>query len=79
MGQAERTVSGRYLDDLITLLDEERNTRHRAQRTELELALMALRDQASSGGASQRTVGLITAVQVILALHAMPVGVGALQ
>ncbi|MCJ2079721.1 hypothetical protein [Methylobacterium sp. J-090] len=79
MELAERTVSGRYLDDLIALLDKERDTRHRAQRTELELALIALRDKASSGGASERTVGLICAVQVMLALHAMPVGVGPLQ
>lgn len=79
MGQAERTVSGRYLDDLIALLDEERDTRHRTQRTERELALIALRDKASSGGASERTVGLIHAVQVMLALHSMTVGVSALQ
>ncbi|APX85918.1 hypothetical protein BV511_15135 [Methylorubrum extorquens] len=79
MGQAERTVSGRYLDDLIALLDQERDTRRRAQRTELELALIALRDKASSGGASERTVGLIHTVQVMLALRAMPVCVGALQ
>ncbi|MCJ2039772.1 hypothetical protein MKK64_00400 [Methylobacterium sp. E-025] len=79
MEKAQRTASGRYLDDLIALLDQERDTRHRAQRTELELALIALRDKASSGGASERTVGLIRAVQVMLALQAMPIGVDALQ
>lgn len=79
MEKAQRTVSGRYLDDLIALLDQERDTRHRAQRTELELSLIALRDKASSGRASKRTVDLICAVQVMLALQAMPVGVGALQ
>ncbi|MCJ2131010.1 hypothetical protein [Methylobacterium sp. E-045] len=79
MEQAQRTASGRYLDELIALLDEERDTRHRAQRTELEIALIALRDKAASGGASERTVGLINTVQVMLALHAMPVGMGAMQ
>jgi len=79
MGQAERTISARCLDDLIVLLDRERETRHLVQRTELEIALIVLRNKASNGGASQRTVSLIQAVQVMLALHAMPVGSGGVQ
>lgn len=79
MRRAERTASGRYLGDLIVLLDRERETRDGTQRAELEIALSLLRDRASRGGASERTVGLIRAVQVVLALHAMPAGSGALQ
>lgn len=79
MGHAERTATRRYLDDLISLLDREEETRGSAQRADLEIALAVLRDEAFRGGASERTVSLIQAVQVALAFQTMPRDADALQ
>ena len=76
MRKAQQVITYRYLDDLILLLDEERETRDCAQRPELA-AMGSLRKEAFDGGATERTVGLIAAAEVMVALHALPVGPGA--
>ncbi|MCJ2107340.1 hypothetical protein MKK70_18510 [Methylobacterium sp. E-041] len=79
MRQAESTASARYLGDLIAILDQERATRDVIELVKLEIALSTLRDRASRGGASERTVDLIQAVQIVLAFRAMPLGAGVLH
>ena len=79
MRSVQRAVTCRYLDELIALLNEERETRGCARRPELAFSMRALRDEAFRGGASDRTVGLIHAAEVVLALHEMPMGSHALQ
>ncbi len=75
----QRVITCRYLDELIALLDEERETRACSRRPALASALDTLRKEAFHGGASDRTVGLIQAAEVVLALRERPVGSGALQ
>ena len=77
MRSSERDITRRFLDELIRLLDEERETRERPRRPELAAAIGNLRIAAFDNGASERTVGLIQAAEVMVALHAMPVGPGA--
>jgi hypothetical protein len=79
MRNAQRVVTCRYLDELIALLDEERETRGSARRPELAFSMSVLRDEAYRGGASERTICLIRAAEVVLALHEMPAGSHALQ
>lgn len=76
MRKAQRAITCRFLDDLILLLDEERETRECTRRPELAAAMGTLRQEACDGGASERTVGLIEAAEVMVALHAMPIGPG---
>jgi len=77
MRQAQRAITGRFLDELVFLLDEERETRGCSRRPELAAAVGELRVQAVDEGARRRTVDLIHAAKVMSALHAMPVGPGA--
>ena len=79
MRTAQRAVTCRCLDDLIALLDEERETRDCIPRPELAFSMGVLRDEAFRGGASERTVGLIQAVEIVLALHERSIGSHALQ
>ena len=79
MRSEKRAITCRYLDELIILLDEERETRNCSQRLELASAMNTLRREAFRGGASEHTVSLIHAAEVFLALHRMPIGSGALQ
>jgi len=77
MQKSERDITSRFLDELILLLDEERETRECPLRPELAAAIGDLRIEACLVGASDRTVSLIQAAEVMVALHAMPTGPGA--
>ena len=79
MRSLQRAVSCRYLDELILLLDEERETRDCPRRPELAFAMNILRQEAFYAGASERTVGLIHAAEVFIALHGMPIRSSVLQ
>lgn len=74
MRQAQREITGRFSDERILLLDEERETRDCTRRPEPAAALGILRDEAVDGGASKRTVGLIQAAGTMVARQAMPIG-----
>lgn len=74
MRKAQRDITGRFLDELVFLLDEERETRGCPRRPELVAAMGELRAQAFEEGASRRTVALIQAAEVMIASHPVQVG-----
>ncbi len=74
MRKAQRNITGHFLDELVPLFDEERETRACPRRPELVAAMGELRVQAFEEGASRRTVDLIRAAEVMVASHPVQVG-----